>query len=127
MRFKLDEQLDPRLGALVAEGGHEVETTQQEGLAGANDDVIYDSCRREGRILITLDLDFANPLRFPPGTTEGLVVVRPRRNVLPQIQATLASALPELKSRSLRGKLWIAEPGRIRVYDPAEKGAEEVL
>lgn len=121
MRFKLDEHFDARLAALVAEGGHDVETLAREGLGGADDDAVYDACRREERALVTLDLDFSNPLRFPPGVTEGIVVVRPPRNVLPMIRSTLASALPDLKSRPLKGRLWIVEPGRIRVYDPQEE------
>jgi len=44
--------------------------------------------------------------------------------VLPQIQATLASALPDLKRASLGGKLWIVEPGRIRLYDPEDRESE---
>ena len=121
MRFKLDEHFDARLAALVAEGNHDVETLVREGLAGADDDAVYDACRREQRTLVTLDLDFSNPLRFPPGPTEGIVVVRPPRNVLPMIRSTLASALPDLRSRSLKGKLWIVESGRIRVYNPQEE------
>jgi predicted nuclease of predicted toxin-antitoxin system len=121
VRFKLDEHFDARLMALVAEGGHDVETLTREGLAGADDDTVYDACRREERTLVTLDLDFSNPLRFPPGVTAGIVVVRPPRNVLPMIRSTLASALPDLRSRSLKGRLWIVEPARIRVYDPQEK------
>jgi predicted nuclease of predicted toxin-antitoxin system len=31
MRFKLDENLDPRLAPLFAEGGHSVETVLGEG------------------------------------------------------------------------------------------------
>ena len=50
-----------------------------EGLAGSDDDAIYAACQTAGRTLITLDLDFANPLRFPPGDTEGIIVVRPPR------------------------------------------------
>ena len=119
MKFKLDENLDPRLVPLVAEGGDDVETVVAEGMGGSRDDAIYRACRETGRTLVTLDLDFSNPLRFPPGPTEGIVILRPPRAVLPLIRATLMSALPELKSKTLRGKLWIAEPARIRVYDPS--------
>lgn len=121
MKFKLDENFDHRLSALVAEGGHEVDTVQAEGLSGRPDSTIYDACRADGRILVTLDLDFSNPIRFPPEPTEGIIVVRPPRPTLPLTRVTLARALPALKSVALRGKLWIAEPGRIRVYDPGER------
>ena len=121
MRFKLDENFDLRLTLLVAEGGDDVDTAPAEGLSGASDERIYQACRDTGRTLITLDLDFSNPLRFPPESTEGIVVLRPPRPTLPLIRVTLATVLPDLKSRSLRGTLVIAEPGRIRLYDPREE------
>lgn len=124
MRFKLDENLAPRLIPLVEQGGHDVDSVRSEGLSGGSDDLIYDACVRAGRVLITLDLDFSNPLRFPPAPTPGIIIVRPPRPVLAHIQATLASALPDLRGRSLCGKLWIVEPGRIRLYDPEEPEAK---
>jgi hypothetical protein len=87
-------------------------------LGSSADEVIHETCRADGRTLITLDLDFANPLGFPLEPTEGLVVVRPPRPLLPAIRATLVSMPDELKSRPITGMLWIVEPGRIRVYDP---------
>ena len=118
MKFKLDENFDPRLVPLIAEGGHEVDTVRDEGMSGSRDEAVYQTCVESGRTLITLDLDFSNPLRFPPGSTEGIVVVRPPRPVLSIIRATLAATLPDLKAQRLRGKLWIVEPGRLRLYDP---------
>jgi predicted nuclease of predicted toxin-antitoxin system len=118
MRFKLDENFDIRLVPLLAHGGHDVDTVLAERLSGSPDETIYDTCRRSGRTLITLDLDFASPFRFPPQGTEGIVVIRPPRPVLPAIKATLESVLAELTSQPLTGVLWIVEPGRIRVYDP---------
>ena len=120
MRFKLDENLDPRLALLVQEGGHDVESVFSEGLSGSSDEVVYDVCLREARILITLDLDFSNPFRFPPAKSEGIIVVRPPHPTISQIRAILVAALPGLKRQTLRGKLWIVEPGRIRFYDPEE-------
>lgn len=122
MRFKLDENLDRRLAVLFVEHGHEADTVVAEGLGGQDDQVVFDTCRQGGRILVTLDLDFSSPIRFPPAQTAGIVVVRPPRPVLPLIRATLAAAIPGLTSRSLEGRLWIVEPGRIRVYDPRESG-----
>ena len=69
MKFKLDENVDTHLIPLVQEGGHHVDTVRSEGLSGAGDHTIYDVCVRDGRILVTLDLDFSNPMRFPPSPT----------------------------------------------------------
>jgi hypothetical protein len=121
MRFKLDENLDLRLAPLLAEGGHDVETVLREGLSGRSDETVYQVCLKEGRTLVTLDLDFANPMRFPPGPSEGMVVVRPPRPVLGMICSTLTGALGQLKTGRVKGMLWIVEPGRIRVYQPGEE------
>ena len=121
MRFKLDENFDVRLVPLLAQGGHDVDTVRDERLSGSPDETIYETCRRTARTLITLDLDFASPFRFPPEGTEGIVVIRPPRAVLPAIKATLESVLAELTSKPLTGVLWIVEPGRIRVYDPHDE------
>jgi predicted nuclease of predicted toxin-antitoxin system len=120
VKFKLDENFDVRLVSLLADGGHDVDTVLAEKLSGSADEAIYEVCRTDGRTLITLDMDFANPFRFPPEPLEGIVVVRPPRAILPLIRATLVSVLGELKSRPLKGMLWIVEPGRIRVYDAIE-------
>jgi predicted nuclease of predicted toxin-antitoxin system len=120
MKIKLDENFDPRLAPVLQSHGFDVDTILAERLSGAPDEVVYATCQTLGRVLITLDLDFSNPFRFPPGGTEGIIVVRPPRPVLSAIRATLLSILPQLKTLPLKGMLWIVEPGRIRFHDPDE-------
>ncbi len=121
MRFKLDENFDARLALLFAEAEHEVDTVLDENLSGSSDETIYHVCRNTGRVLVTLDLDFSNPLRFPADQTHGIIVVRPPRPVLQLVRSTLETALRALKSKPIKGKLWIVELGRIRVYTPSEE------
>ncbi|WP_165225182.1 DUF5615 family PIN-like protein [Aquisphaera insulae] len=118
MKIKLDENFDIRIVPLLIAEGFDVDTVRDEGLAGSDDETVYETCRAAGRVLMTLDLDFANPLRFPPEHTEGVIVVRPPRPLLPAIRATLLSVLPQLRTQLLKGALWIVEPGRIRIHDP---------
>lgn len=120
MRIKLDENFDPRLVPVLQSHGFDVDTILSERLSGASDEMVYATCQKLGRALITLDLDFSNPFRFPPEDTEGIVVVRPPRPVLSAIRATLLSVMPQLKTLPLKGMLWIVEPGRIRIHDPDE-------
>jgi predicted nuclease of predicted toxin-antitoxin system len=117
MRLKLDENLDVRLVPELLKEGFDADTVIAEGLAGSPDETIYDTCKTVGRTLVTLDLDFSNPLRFPPEDTEGIVVVRPPRAVLSSIRATLWSVIAQLKTGAVKGKLWIVEAGRIREHD----------
>ncbi len=51
-----------------------MKTVLEERLSGACDDVIHETCIREGRCLLSLDLDFAHIIRFPPDETEGIAV-----------------------------------------------------
>jgi predicted nuclease of predicted toxin-antitoxin system len=64
MRFKLDENLDTRLAPILTEHGHDVATVLGQHLGGRPDEMIYRTCVAEKRALITLDLDFSNPIRF---------------------------------------------------------------
>ncbi|HMT21077.1 MAG TPA: DUF5615 family PIN-like protein, partial [Promineifilum sp.] len=66
MKFKLDENFGSRTQNLFLSFGHDAHTVTQEGHGGAADSVIYDLCRAEDRCLITLDLDFADVVGFPP-------------------------------------------------------------
>jgi hypothetical protein len=40
------------------------------------DEELIEKCRRERRGLVSLDLDFANPLRFQPSQYYGIAVLR---------------------------------------------------
>jgi predicted nuclease of predicted toxin-antitoxin system len=64
LNIKLDENLGNRAIELFKEAGHEVITVSEQDLGGATDDELIETCRTEGRVLVTLDLDFSNVLRF---------------------------------------------------------------
>lgn len=76
MKIKLDENLPLQLAGRLRSLGHDVHTTQQEGLSGCADAVLWSAAQREGRFLITQDLDFSDTRRFAPGTHHGIVLVR---------------------------------------------------
>lgn len=129
MRFKLDENLEGRLASLLIDRGHEADSVVAEGLGGASDERLFAKCAEDRRvlvayfwtgirILVTLDLDFADPLRFPPAGGAGIMVLRPGRNTLALIRETLAAALPALERDRIEGALWIVEPTRIRAHQP---------
>ena len=76
MKFKLDENLSPSLAAGFAAAGHDAHSVVQQSLGGQPDAIVIDVCRHEQRVLVTLDLDFANILAYPPAQFTGIVVLR---------------------------------------------------
>jgi predicted nuclease of predicted toxin-antitoxin system len=117
LKFKLDENLVIDDVSPLVVDGHDVETVADEQLEGSDDRRIFAASQSEGRCLVTMDLDFSNPLEFPPTAGAGIVVFRPGRistvGVLWILAQQLAIIIPE---HSPAGKLWIVEPGRIRVH-----------
>jgi hypothetical protein len=86
VRLKLDENLGHAAVLLFTAAGFDVATVFEQALTSATDDELYRACQAEGRVLVTLDLDFANPLRFDPAAGAGIAVMRvpssPRRGDL---------------------------------------------
>jgi hypothetical protein len=122
VRFKLDENIAAEMSGPLIEAGHDVATVTGEGISGCEDTALYRTCRDEQRVLVTLDMDFANPLRFPPEDTPGIIVLRPPRPLLTLLHSALANVLGRIETatESVAGRLWIVEPTSIRIYEPSE-------
>lgn len=121
MKVKLDENLGRRCVSLLREAGHDTVTVVEQRLAGADDGRVMQACAAEKRCLLTLDLDFSNPLRFPPADASGIAVIRlPAKPSYDDLLAAVQTFIAALSSNDIDGKLWIVEKSRIRIYRPEE-------
>jgi len=94
MKFKLDENLGTHPQELFRVAGHHVQTVRDEGLQGSSDQHLYNVCCAEQRCLVTLDLDFADTIRFPPVQATGIVVIRlPKNPSLPLMEELISQFL----------------------------------
>lgn len=114
MKFKIDENLPAEFAAVLGEAGFEAATVAEERLSGTTDSALLELCRTEERVLVTLDLDFANVQSYPPETHSGIIVFRSKSQDKLTLIDLLKRIVPVLKGRSAAGQLWIVQPDRIR-------------
>ncbi len=114
MKFKTDENLPIEAAAALRELGFDAETVWDENLSGADDRVIAARVQREGRILVTLDFDFANIHSYPPDQHAGIIVLRLSTQDKSTAVSYVRRMAAALARRSPVGELWIVQKDRIR-------------
>jgi len=117
VKFKLDENLSQQAADLIRAAGHDVATVASQGLRGVTDEKLFELCKSEGRVLMALDRDFGQVLRYPPTASAGIVVIEVGPRVTHAARLDRVRELAALlATRSPAGKLWIIEPGRLRIH-----------
>ena len=115
MRFKIDENLPVECAGLLTQAGYDAVTVASQRLQGQPDPVIVDTCVREERVLITLDLGFADIRAYPPRQYPGFLVLRVKQQDKKHLIRVFQRAVPMLKQEALEGRLWIIEETQIRI------------
>ena len=114
-RFKVDENLPREAQAVLLSADHDAETVHKERLAGHPDATVFDVCLNEDRVLITLDLDFSDIRQYPPASHRGIWVLRPETQSIQNTLSVLKGALALVPDEPTANRLWIVEPGRVRI------------
>lgn len=120
MRLKLDENMPVDARAVVEEFGHDVDTAESEGLAGAVDDDVIASARSAGRFLITMDRGMGDIRRHPPGTHAGVVVLRVGDQRSPLVLEAVRTFLTNHDLASFVGCTVVVHGHLVRVRRPDE-------
>ncbi|HEX4514421.1 MAG TPA: DUF5615 family PIN-like protein [Polyangiaceae bacterium] len=117
-KFKVDENV-PRDAVTALQGaGYDALSVVDQSLGGKADAIVFDVCRHDGRVVVTLDLDFSNVRVFNPAGNPGIIVLRPRSQDVASIVALVKRILTALASEPIVGMLWIVEDDRIRIWSP---------
>jgi predicted nuclease of predicted toxin-antitoxin system len=117
LRFKLDENLPQRAEQALRGLGHDVETALSEGLSGAEDPRLLSACIAEDRILVTLDLDFADIRVYPPGSHRGVWVLRPAQQSFDVVVQLVVAGVRLAAVERTSGQLWVIDERRVRIRD----------
>ncbi len=117
LRFKLDENLPRRVEPALRDLGHDVQTACSEGLAGAPDPDLLAACRTEDRVLLTLDLDFADIRAYPVGSHRGIWVIRPAEQAFAAVLTLVLAGVRLSAVERTAGQLWVIDEKRVRIRE----------
>jgi len=118
MQFFADHCVPRSIGDTLEAEGHEVIRLSARVRIDAEDAVVIEEAQKIGAILLLLNGDFANLLRYPPEEYGGIVAlqVRNRPEAIASIMDKLLDYLEEYSDQShYIGKLFLVEAHRIRI------------
>ncbi len=118
MKIKLDENLSRHLKPVLTEAGHDAATAAEEGLLARSDRDIGTAAKKEGRMVFTLDLEFADLREHRPGDHPGIVVFRPKSFGPLAVNRFVKEFVRDTDLSLLAGCVAIVEPTRVRVRRP---------
>ncbi len=118
LKIKLDENLSRHLKPTLVGEGHDTVTAADEGLLGRSDTEVGGAAGREGRMLFTLDLEFADLRKHPPGSHPGVVLFRPRSMGPGAVSGFVVDFVRGTELADLAGCVAVVEPTRIRLRRP---------
>ena len=119
MEFLIDENISPLVAQELQALGYNVKHVREVGLKGCSDREVMEYARREKRALITLDADFADVRKYPPGTHAG--IIRLKLKFAPSIVVVncLRRLLDRMENLPLASGLLIITDGeRYRIKRP---------
>lgn len=119
IKIKLDENLSWHLKEDIQKLGFEVKTSADEGLLGRSDVEVGAAARSEGKVLFTLDIEFADLRKFPPGSHSGIVLFRPQSMGPMTVSRFVLKFLEEVDLADMAGCVVVVEPNRIRLRRPS--------
>jgi len=117
MRFKTDENLPEEFAEVLRAAGWDAATVVEQRLNGGVDPQIAAICQAESRILVTLDLGFADIRMYPPAQYPGLIVLRPAAQDKPSVLALANRLVMALRNRAMNHELRIVDDRRIRIRE----------
>jgi len=117
MKFKIDENLPIEVAEILIAAGHDATTINAQHLQGVDDPDLADACVRERRVLVTLDLDFADIRAYPPHEFPGFIVMRLGSQSKRHILRVLRAIAPLIAHEPIEQHLWIVEETGVRIRE----------
>lgn len=116
MSFFLDTNIPYSALTVFKQANLKAVHARDVGLSQASDEKILDYAAKNGLILITKDLDFANKIKFPTAPRTGLVILRlPPFFHATEFAEVLRDFLNSVSEKELTNSVTIVKLGRYRI------------
>ena len=115
MRFLIDMPLSPALAPWLRQQGHDALHAGEAGLAQASDGAILERARREGRVVLTADLDYPRLLTLAGDQGPELILFRGGDYSEQECIERLAQVLEKVLPQVLENSIVVVERNRIRL------------
>jgi hypothetical protein len=103
MRILVDENIDVKVIRLFRKLGHDVKRVP----AGFKNGDVMRLAIHEGRVIVTRDADFTDPVRFPISHTPGIIHVDIHPPRYTTMASSLSSFLKSVSGKNLVGRLFV--------------------
>jgi predicted nuclease of predicted toxin-antitoxin system len=118
MKLKLDENLSRHLKPVLENLNYDVLTVSDQDLLSQDDTAIGKAAKTEGRMLLTLDLEFGDLRKYPPGRHPGIILFRPRSFGPLAVNRFLEEFVRDTDLDQFSGCVVVVDPSKVRVRCP---------
>jgi predicted nuclease of predicted toxin-antitoxin system len=115
MRIKVDEDLPRAATQMLRRQGHEALGVIEQGMGGTKDPDLWRAVQGEDRFLVTADKGFGDIRSYPPGTHQGILLLRPDQAGIRPVLDLLERVLAAYDLETLVGTIVVATARGVRI------------
>ena len=121
MKLKLDENLSRHLKPVLTALGHDTLTAADENLLSQPDTEVARAAISEERMLLTLDIEFADLRKYPPGSHPGIILFRLASLSPLSVNKFIGAFIQFTELGKLAGCVAVVDPAHVRVRSPEKR------
>lgn len=118
MKFLLNGGVPRSIQNFLTSQGLDVIRLVQTDLFASPDEKVFSFAQSEGRILITRDKGFGDIRIYPPGTHQGIIVIRDLNLSSEQICEIFKEAWSVISEQEIKGYLVVINQRGVRIKKP---------
>lgn len=115
MRVKVDEDLPKAAVQMLQRRGHEALGVVEQGMGGTKDPDLWRVVQAERRFLVTAGKGFGDIRSYPPGTHQGILLLRPDQAGIRPVLDLLERVLTNYELEALGGTTVVVTPRGVRI------------